>query len=40
MDDVEIETPETTDILQVMQRIRDFDLLLNELKAEEENAWM
>ena len=40
MDDVEIETPETTDILQIMQRIRDFDLLLNELKAEEENAWM
>ncbi len=40
MDDVEIEKPEVTDILQIMQRIRDFDLILNELKDEEENAWM
>lgn len=39
-DDVEIEVPETTDILQVMQQIRSFDMILNELREEEENAWM
>lgn len=40
MDDVMVDEPETTDILQIMQRIRDFDLILRELKEEEENAWM
>lgn len=40
MDDVETDTPETTDILQIMQRIREFDQILNDMKAEEENAWM
>lgn len=37
-DDIEVEVPETVDILHVMQKIRDFDLMLNELKAEED-AW-
>ena len=34
-DDVDICVPETTDILIVMRKIRDFDILLNELKSEE-----
>ena len=37
-DDFETEVPEVTDILQIMQRIRSFDLLLKELHEEEENA--
>jgi len=40
MDDVEVDVPETVEILKIMQRIRDFDQILNELKAEEENTWM
>lgn len=39
MDDVEVDIPEVVDILQIMQKIRDFDVLLKELKAEEEE-WM
>lgn len=35
LDDVEVCVPEVTDILQVMQKIRDFDILLNEMKEEE-----
>ena len=36
-DDIEIEEPETVDILRIMQKIRDFDLLLTELKMEEDS---
>jgi hypothetical protein len=38
-DDVEIDVPETTDILHTMQKIREFDQILNDLKSEED-AWM
>lgn len=38
-DDVEIDIPEVTDILHTMQKIRDFDLLLKDLKSEED-SWM
>lgn len=38
-DDVETCEPEVTDILHTMQKIREFDLLLNDLKAEED-SWM
>lgn len=39
LDDVNIEEPETTDILQIMQQIKDFDAIIRELK-EEEPEWM
>lgn len=39
-DDVEIEIPETTDILQVMQKIREFDLIIEDMKQEEDSSWM
>lgn len=39
-DDIEKCIPETTDILQVMQQIRSFDLILKELREEEEHSWM
>lgn len=35
-DDIEICNPEVTDILLIMQKIIDFDKLLNQLKEEEE----
>lgn len=38
-DDVEVCEPEVTDILHTMQKIREFDLILNDLKNEED-AWM
>ena len=38
-DDMEVENPETVDILHTMQKIREFDLLLTDLKTEED-AWM
>ena len=38
-DDVEIEFPETVEILHTMQKIREFDLLLTDLKTEEA-SWM
>lgn len=38
-DEVSICKPEVTDILQVMQLIRSFDLIIDELK-EEESEWM
>lgn len=38
-DDMEVENPETVDILHTMQKIREFDLLLTDLKSEEA-AWM
>lgn len=37
LDDIEIETPKVVDILQIMQKIRDFDLLIKDLKAEEDS---
>jgi len=40
MDDVMIDEPETTDILKVMQKIRDFDVILSEMKQEEEHSWI
>ena len=39
-DDIEIEVPETVDILHIMQKIRDFDKLIDEMKTEEEASWM
>lgn len=39
LDDVDVCIPETTDILLIMQRIKNFDIILNELKEKEENAW-
>lgn len=38
-DDIDICVPETVDILHTMQKIREFDLLLIELKNEED-SWM
>ncbi len=40
MDEIEVDVPETTEILKTMQRIREADIILNELKSEEANAWM
>ena len=39
-DDVEIEIPETTDILKIMQKIREFDLIIEDMKQEEDSSWM
>jgi hypothetical protein len=36
-DDIDIDEPDTKDILQIMQKIRNFDLLLTELKHEEDS---
>ena len=38
-DDIEVDFPEVTDILHTMQKIREFDLLLTDLKSEED-TWM
>lgn len=35
-DDMQVEFPETVDILHIMQKIREFDLLLTDLKSEED----
>ena len=40
LDDIQICTPEVIDILQIMKKIHDFDLLMTELKKEEEDSWM
>lgn len=37
-DDVDVCVPEVTDILKIMQKIRDFDMQLDKLK-EEDNLW-
>lgn len=39
-DDSSIDIPETTEILKIMQKIIDFDMILNDLKKEEESSWM
>ena len=39
-DDTSIDIPETTEILKIMQRIIDFDIILNDLKKEDESSWM
>ena len=39
-DDYTVDEPETTDILQIMQRIKEFDDVLRKLKIEEEKSWM
>ena len=39
-DDSSIDIPETTEILKIMQKIIDFDMILNNLKKEEESSWM
>lgn len=38
MDDVVVYVPEITEILQIMQKIKDFDKIINEFK-EVENGW-
>lgn len=40
MDDIDVCTPEVTEILHVMQQIRSFDMVLKELREEGANAWM
>ena len=40
LDDIQICAPEVIDILQIMKKIHDFDLVMTELKKEEEDSWM
>ena len=40
LDDVQSCVPEVIDILQIMKKIHDFDILMTDLKKEEEDSWI